>query len=225
MLVSQAQNDGPMTPSRLLRRSPTRPPTSRSPWARSALGGLLVVGSVTGVLYTLTTGSETTTVIVANTPLTVGALLGEADTRSVDVPLHPLFDVALGPASLAGPLFVTSPVAEGSVIPEGAVSPTAPSDDTTVTLQLSVGQPAWLRPGAVAELWVAPPEGANGFGAPFVVSPQVAITAVSRDDGFAADALASRVDVLVPRRHLPSVIHALANGFYVQLTPVTGRGQ
>jgi hypothetical protein len=222
--VPHAQNDGSMTSSRLVRRPSPRPPTSRLPWARSALGGALVVGSVAGVLYTLTTGSETTTVVVANTPLAVGALLAEADTRFVDVPLHPLFDVALDPASLAGSLFVTSPIAEGSVIPHSAVSPTAPSDDTTVTLQLSVGQPAWLRAGAVAELWVAPPEGANGFGAPFVVSPQVAITAVSRDDGFAADALASRVDVLVPRRDLPSVIHALANGFYVQLTPVMEPG-
>ena len=209
-----------MTPARI-----SRPTRLRSPWLRSALGGVLVVGSVTGVLYTLNTGVETMTVIVANSPLSAGAQIGESDTRLVDVPVHPVFESALDPATLSGQLFVTSPLAEGSVIGANSVSPSAPTDDSTVTLQLSVGQPTWLRQGAVAELWVAPPEGTNGFGAPFVVSPHVAIIAVSRDDGFAADALTSTVDVLVPRRHVPSVIHALANGFYVSLTPVTGLGQ
>lgn len=206
------------------RFAPARITSSPSPWVRSAIGGVLVVGSVVGVLHTLSAGTETMTVVIASTPLAVGALLAEGDTHQVDVPVHLVFDSALRPAQLAGALYVTSPIAEGSVIARTSVSATALTDDSTVTLALSVGSPAWLRPGAVAELWVAPPEGANGFGAPFVVSPRVAIIAVSRDDGFAADALSSRVDVLVPRRHLPSVIHAVANGFYVQLTPVTGLG-
>jgi hypothetical protein len=180
---------------------------------------------VTGVFSALNTGVETMTVIVANSPLAVGALIGEGDIRLVDVPVHTVFESALEPATPLEQLFVTSPIAAGSVIVSSSVSASAPTDDSTVTLKLSVGQPTWLRQGAVAELWVAPPEGANGFGAPFVVSPSVAIIAVSRDDGFAADALTSSVDVLVPRRHLPSVIHALANSFYVSLTPVTGIGR
>jgi hypothetical protein len=142
--------------------------------------------------------------------------------NAVSVPLHVVFDGALTPGDLTGAMFVTRPVHQGQVVSRDSISRVAPSDDTTVTLELAIGQPVWLRAGAVAELWVSPPEGANGFGSPFVVSPSVVVTSVSSDDGFAADALSARVDVLVPRRDLPSVVHALANGFFIALTPVSG---
>lgn len=201
------------------------PRTLRAPWLRSALGGLLVVGSVVGVLQTLNAGATTMTVLVATAPLVPGTAVGEGQLSQVSVPVHAVFEGALSPTDAGGSLFVTSPVAAGSVVPRGSVSASPPTDDSIVTLELTVGTPAWLRAGALAELWVASPEGANGFGAPFVVSPEVVVTAVFQDDGFAADSLSSRVDVLVPRRHLPSVIHALANGFFMSLTPVTGLGQ
>lgn len=203
----------------------TRAWVFRAPWVRSALGGLLVVGSVAGVFQTLNSGSETMTVLVANAPLVQGTLLDDGDISAISVPAHAVFDGALQPADVSGRLFLTSPVAAGGIIPRAFVSSAPDSDDTTVTVELAVGQPVWLRPGAVAELWVSPPEGANGFGAPFVVSPTVVLTAVTRDEGFAANALSSRVDILIPRRDLPGVIHALANGFFITLTPVTVTGQ
>lgn len=208
--------------------TPPQTPRSRvfrGRWLRTAIGALLVGGSVLGVLYTLSTSSQTMTVMVATSPLVPGTEVVEADLRALAVPVHSVFDGALRPSDIGSPLFVTGAVAVGEVIPRGAVSGTAPTDDSIVTIELAVGEPAWLRPGAVAELWVSPPEGANGFGAPFVVSPGVVVTAVSREDGFAANALSSRADILVPRRDLPGVIHALANGFFISLTPVTGHSQ
>ena len=197
----------------------------RGRWLRTAVGGLLVSGSVIGVLSILNTSSQTMTVMVALSPLVPGTEVLEADLRRVAVPVHSVFDGALRPSDIVAPLFATGPVAAGEIIPRGAVSTSSPTDDSIVTLELAVGEPAWLRPGAVAELWVSPPEGANGFGAPFVVSPRVVVTAVSREDGFAANSLSSRADILVPRRDLPGVIHALANGFFISVTPVTGPGR
>lgn len=194
-------------------------------WLRTTVGALLVSGSVIGVLSILDASSQTMTVMVAQSPLVPGTEVLEADLRPLAVPVHSVFDGALRPSDIVVPLFVTGPVAAGEVIPRGAVSTSAPTDDSIVTLELAVGEPVWLRPGAVAELWVSPPEGANGFGAPFVVSPRVVVTAVSREDGFAANSLSSRADVLVPRRDLPGVIHALANGFFISLTPVSGPSQ
>lgn len=194
----------------------------RGPWARSALGGVMVVGSVVGVFHTLEGSNETMTVLVAATPLVPGARVSEGDVNAVSVPLHTVFDGALMPSDLTGAMFVTRPVPQGQVVSRESISRVAPNDDTTVTLELAIGRPVWLRAGAVAELWVSPPQGANGFGSPFVVSPSVVVTSVSSDDGFAADALSARVDVLVPRRDLPSVVHALANGFFIALTPVSG---
>jgi hypothetical protein len=45
------------------------------------------------------------------------------------------------------------------------------------------------------------------------------VLAVSTDDGFAADATTSQVDLLVSRRALPGILHAIANNFHISLTP------
>jgi hypothetical protein len=52
-----------------------------------------------------------------------------------------------------------------------------------------------------------------------VLAPTVLVLAVSTDEGFAADATTSQVDLLVSRRALPGVLHAIANKFHVSLTP------
>jgi hypothetical protein len=54
-----------------------------------------------------------------------------------------------------------------------------------------------------------------------VLSPEVIIDRVAAEDGFAADNTVSLVDVRVPIRDLPGAIHAVANNYFVYLTPVS----
>jgi len=191
----------------------------RTPWVRAAIGGTLVVGSIVGVMGALSGTRETQSVLVSNSALAPGTALREADVRVIDVPRNPVFDGYVGPQELEGSLFLSSPIAPGGMIPNNSASATPLSDSSVVSIQLAVGRPEWLQPGATATLWVQPPSAENSFGEPFVLAPAVVVLAVSTDDGFAADATTSQVDLLVSWRALPGVLHAIANNFHISLTP------
>jgi hypothetical protein len=193
--------------------------SARTPWVRAAIGGILVVGSIIGVMGALSGTRETQSVLVSNSALAPGTGLRDADVSVVEVPRNAVFDGYAGPQELEGSLFVSSPVGPGSMIPKNSVSATALSDSSVVSVQLAVGRPEWLQPGATATFWVQPPSAENSFGEPFVLAPAVVVLAVSTDDGFAADAMTSQVDLLVSRRALPGVLHAIANNFHISLTP------
>lgn len=193
--------------------------SARTPWVRAAIGGILVVGSIVGVMVALSGTRETQSVLVANSLLAPGTALSDSDVRVVEVPRNDVFDGYVGPSELEASLFLSSPVGLGGMIPKGYVSATPLSDSSVVSIQLSVGRPEWLQPGATATFWVQPPSAENSFGEPFVLAPAVVVLAVSTDDGFAADATTSQVDLLVARRALPGILHAIANNFHISLTP------
>jgi hypothetical protein len=193
--------------------------SARTPWVRVTIGGILVVGSIIGVMAALTETRETQSVLVSNAALAPGTALRDADVSVVEVPRNAVFDGYVGPQELEGPLFVSSPVGPGDMVPKNSVSATALSDSSVVSVQLALGRPEWLQPGATATFWVQPPSAENSFGEPFVLAPAVVVLAVSTDDGFAADATTSQVDLLVSRRALPGVLHAIANNFHISLTP------
>jgi hypothetical protein len=142
----------------------------------------------------------------------------------VNVPDSPVFDSYLTPGDVTGSLIVTQSLQAGELIPLDAVGMEPISDDSVITLELAIGQPEWLQAGAVAELWVAPPAAENSFLAPFVLAPAITILHVTKDEGFAADSVTTRVDILVSRRHMAGVIHALANRYFVHLSPASGLG-
>ena len=198
--------------------------SARTPWVRAAIGGILVVGSIIGVMGALSGTRETQSVLMSNSALAPGTALGEADVSVVEVPRNAVFDGYVGPQELEGSLFISSPVGPGDMIPKNAVSATSLSDSSVVSIQLAVGHPEWLQPGATATFWVQPPSAENSFGEPFVLAPAVVVLAVSSDDGFAADAMTSQVDLLVSRRALPGVLHAIANKFHISLTPTDAPG-
>jgi hypothetical protein len=193
--------------------------SARTPWVRAAIGGILVVGSVFGVMAALSGTRETQSVLLSNSALAPGTALRDADVSVVEVPRNPVFDGYVGPQELDGSLFLSSPVGRGGMIPKSSVSATALRDNSVVSIQLSVGHPEWLQPGATATFWVQPPSAENSFGEPFVLAPTVLVLAVSTEDGFAADATTSQVDLLVSSRALPGVLHAIANNFHISLTP------
>ncbi len=193
--------------------------SARTPWVRAAIGGILVVGSIIGVMAALSGTRETQSVLVSNGALAPGTALREADVSVVEVPRNAVFDGYVGPQELGGSLYLSSPIAPGRMIPKNSVSATPLSDSSVVSIQLAVGHPEWLQPGATATFWVQPPSAENLFGEPFVLAPAVVVLAVSTDDGFAADAMTSQVDLLVSRRALPGILHAIANKFHISLTP------
>jgi hypothetical protein len=183
------------------------------------MGGILVASSIVGVMAALSGSREMQSVLVSSSALSPGAELRTADVTVVEVPRNQVFDAYAGLQDLEGTLLLSAPIPSGVMIPRSALSSTSLGDSSVVSIQLSVGSPEWLQPGATATFWVQPPSAENSFGEPFVLAPTVLVLAVSTQDGFAADATTSQVDLLVSRRALPGVLHAIANDFHISLTP------
>ena len=201
---------------------PSGPKKINRQLARTTAGVVLVVASVVAVGFITHDRSDTRVVVAAKNPLIIGQTVTGVDTVEIRVPATAAFDVYVSPAELADGIYAAQSLGVGEFIPRSILVAEKPHDDAVVTIELRVGNPAWLRQGAVAEMWVSPLGDNNSFRPPFVVSPEVVIVQVSREDGFAADQTTSLVDVLVPRRHLSSVLHALANNHVIHVTPVSG---
>ena len=191
---------------------------------RTALGVGLVLVSVVVVAVVTSDRSGTRLVFVANEALVSGQPLSTFQLSEVRVSDAPIFDTYLDASNFLAGSYPTRSFAAGELIPLHAVSGVRPDDDTVVTIELRVGSPAWLTAGVVAELWVSTGSDTNSYSPPFVVSPEVVVVQVSREDGFAADQTSSRLDILVPRRDLAAVLHAIANNDVLHLTPVRSVG-
>lgn len=109
----------------------------------------------------------------------------------------------------------------GSLIDQRMVGTPPPADSTTFTIELDIGGAPWLMAGEWVEIWVAAPLEDQDFSVPVVSSPRALVTGVRIDDGFAADSSRVTVDLLVPRRSIASLIHAKANDYSIQLSPVS----
>ena len=188
---------------------------------QGALGLVLLVGSVSGVVLLLEGNTETHTlaVVVADTP--VGTDASDIAVEFVQVPqnlavLKPLSSAEL---SAFSDMVSNRALRSGDVLAAEDFSTSENLDVTGIALELTIGEPTWLTPGQRAVLWVAPQASENSFSAPFVLSGNVLIDAVSSDQGFAADGALRQVNLMVAHRDVPGVLHALANKYFLYLVP------
>jgi len=202
-------------------KSPRRP--SRRQLLRVGIGAFLVVSSVAGAYVLLEGRSETQSVVIAEKDLMVGDTVSAEDISIAPVPRSEVLGVYLTHQEWGETegLVLRRPISQGELFTRNDFREPTRSDDSIVTITLAIGTPAWLRTGSVVQLWVAPPASENSFSAPFILSPEVIIDQVALEEGFAADGASSRVDLRIPARDVPGVVHALANAYFLHLTPTT----
>lgn len=189
---------------------------------QASLGLLLVGGSVWGVTSILESQSATRAIILTTTETRAGVTYPEISTETVEVPENLAAFPTLSDEdieSLAG-MVTTRALNAGEPLSMGDFAYPQNRDSTAVTIALAVGEPPWLEPGQRVSLWVAPPASENSFSAPFVLSANVLIESVGKDEGFAADTTTRQVNLMIAHRDVPGVIHALANKYFVHLVPV-----
>lgn len=188
---------------------------------RTLVGLALVVVSLVGVGLVIQESAQTRVIAVASGALVAGQVLSPSDVEPLTVPDSAVFDAYATMSDADSVSILTRSVSPGEFIPREILGTDQLSDDSVVTIELSIGQPEWLVAGARAELWVSPAAAENSFLAPFVLAPEVTLVRVAKDEGFAADSVTTRVDLLVPRRHMPGVVHALANRYFIHLSPAS----
>jgi len=189
---------------------------------RLGTGLTLVAVSVLSAVVVLDTRGALRPVFFADQRILPGSEVGNSDVSIADLAENAALDPYFGLTNLES---VEGLVANREIRPgellrrEDFVEPTV-REDSVLTVSQTVGQPRWLAPGQVVQIWVAPPVSENSFSAPFVLSPEAVIARVSQDEGFAANGQESLVDIRVPSRDVPAMIHALANQYFVHLAPV-----
>jgi len=188
---------------------------------QGGLGVVLVAGSVIAVAALIDQGRDTHTIAVSVSDVSAGVGVTDLSLDFVEVPgnLASLPSLTGGDIDGLATMVTNRPLRAGDVLSARDFSLPVNRDGSGMTIDLSLGEPAWLTPGRRVVLWVAPPASENSFSAPFVLSGNVLIESVSKDEGFAADGAFRKVNIVVAHRDVPGVVHALANKYFLYLVP------
>jgi hypothetical protein len=188
---------------------------------QGGLGAVLVAGSVIAVAALINEGGDTRTIAVSGSDVSAGVGVTDLSIDFVEVPgnLASLPSLTGGDIDELATMVTNRPLRAGDVLSARDFSLPLNSEGSGMTIDLSIGEPAWLTPGRRVVLWVAPPASENSFSAPFVLSANVLIESVSKDEGFAADGAFRQVNIVVAHQDVPGVVHALANKYFLYLVP------
>lgn len=190
--------------------------------ARLLVGLALVAASIAAVVGIITAADEGEEVLAAPRLLTTGQLLtlDDLEVRRVALGLeqHGYLTAADVPAE---GLVVTRTVGSGELVPRAAVGDARGPSATTVVVTLSTALGATVRPGDALDLWSAPALDAGRFGAPAVIASGTQLVRTVTADGIVTGTEAGRVELLVPRRDVARILHALANGDALSAIPTS----
>jgi len=185
------------------------------------LGMVLVAGSVIAVAALIDEGGDTHTIAVSASDVSAGVVVTDLSLDFVEVPGNVVTLPSLSSAEIdnLSTMVTNRPLRAGDVLSARDFSLPVNREGSGMTIDLSIGEPAWLAPGRRVVLWVAPPASENSFSAPFVLSGNVLIESVSKDEGFASDGAFRQVNIVVAHQDVPGVVHALANKYFLYLVP------
>ncbi len=193
-----------------------RTPPARRRWIaldpRLAIGLVLVIASVAGVVALVSGLDQTVQVYAARDPLAPGDLILPADLESMSVRLDDASDIYLVPGAVpADGLVVTKSVAPGELVPTSAVGSVDGLSLTSMVLAPGGQLAASLGPGSVVDVWAAR-EGEGGvFGAPTVIVAGAIVVRLVESDSIVAAAETTGIEVLVPRTKIARVLETIAN--------------
>lgn len=200
--------------------STPRPRRYRDP--RLLVGLLLVAGSVLGVVGVVAAADEGVEVYSAPRLLTVGERIDAGDLELRRVSLGPEGGAYLAEGQLpeAG-VVVSRSIGAGELVPLAAVGDVRGAFSTTIVVALATDLGGTVRAGDHLDLWSAPALEAGRFGAPTVLASGAQLVRTVAAEGIVSGAEAARVELLVPRREVARILHAVANGDALSAIPVS----
>jgi hypothetical protein len=204
----------------------------RSFWfdPRFAIGLVLVVASVAGVVGLVSQANASVDVFAARTTLTPGQHVAASDLVSTSVRAGQIQKLYLSAAQVpSSGVVMTRAVAAGELIPASAVGSSAGAGLTSVVVSVNSALAASVGAGSRVDLWsaaqatTAPGEstGANpgAFEAPTVLVSSAIVVRIIEQKNLVATSGAS-VELLVPKADTASVLDAIANGAALSVVPV-----
>jgi hypothetical protein len=202
-------------------------PRRRRFWfdSRFAVGLVLVVASIGGVVAVIGAADSSIDVLVARSTLVPGAEVDGTDFVATSVRLDAASTLYLAPGDIPDDgLIVTKTVAKGELVPASAVGASAGVRHAAVVIGVSNQLAASIESGTLVDVWAVGDVRDNTegqFAGPSVIVPAAVVVRLVEGDGIMMDATAANVEVLVPRTRIARVLEALANGDALSLVPVS----
>lgn len=189
---------------------------------RLALGIVLVVGSIAGVVVLVSAVDRTVTVYAASDALSAGDRVTVDDLVEQKVRLGSLEGhyLALGDVPSDG-LVVTRTIADGELVPASAVDDSASIRSASIVVTIRGQLPRSVVEGSVVDLWAARASGEGDFGPPSVVVASATVVRVVEQEGLIAGGDAMAVELLVPRTRTARILEAKANDDVLSLVSAT----
>lgn len=187
---------------------------------RLLIGSILVVASVLGVIWVVSSAKQTVPVYVAAAPIAQGDTISEQSLSLVEVPVAASNDLYLAPETLGDAAIITTrPIGQGEFVPLSALGA---GDDSSapVVVSISGALPENVSAGVAVELWAAAPgERPGTYEAPMVLVQQAQVVRVLESQQLVNNGQVE-VELRLPDADLAEVLTALTNGSRMHLVPV-----
>lgn len=193
---------------------PSAPRLKKPSWKdpRLLVGILLVLASLASVTALVSGADKTVPMLAARQPIAVGTALTAEDFVVVQARLGDVEGAYLRAADqLPAGAVATSLLRPGELVPRSALGLAGQLDRKPVGLPLESPLPEGTAPGARVDVWVALPDGKNGFGQPVLLLEAAEISQLSRPSSALGGLQAEQVHVLVPDQKMAPLLQALSN--------------
>ena len=189
---------------------------------RFAIGILLVIASVGGVLAIVSSADASTLVYAARAAIAPGDRIEADDLVAVSVRIEVSPDLYLSPGDVPEEgLVVVRTIGDGELIPASAVGSAAGLRLASVVITVNGQLPASIEPGTVVDLWGASKEESNTFAPPSVIVTGATVVRQLESEGLVASGDSSSLELLVPRSKIARVLEAIANEDALSVIPAS----
>lgn len=188
---------------------------------RFAIGILLVIASVGGVLAIVTAADASDRVYTARDAIAPGDRITASDLIAVSVRLEARPDLYLVPGDIPPEgVVVVRAVGEGELVPATAVGSAAGLRLASVVVTINGQLPASIAPGALVDLWAASQQDSSTFAPPSVIVAGATVVRQLESEGLVGSSDTSTLELLVPRSKVARVLEAIANEDALSAVPV-----
>lgn len=184
---------------------------------RLLVGLLLVLASIAGVVALVDAADKTVGTYAAKEDIAVGQMIDASRLIRVDVRLGDAEGHYLATGALPEGRVALQRVAKGDLVPASSLGEPRAVDRKPVSISIAQPLPAEATVGTRVDVWVALPDGRNGFAEPKLLVPGAEIAHIEASSTTLGGGRETHVLVLVEDAKLAQVLGAQANSAKVSL--------
>jgi hypothetical protein len=187
---------------------------------RLAIGIVLVVASIVGVVSLVVAADDSIEVYAAASPVTPGDRVtsGNLVVRSVKLNESSGLYIVRGDLPAEG-FIATRPIGAGELVPVSSLGSHEGLSLTAVVISQQSGLPATVSSGASVDVWASAAGENRKFGAPVVIISGAIVVRLVEEDSLVSSARGGSLELLVPRSRVARVLEAIANGDALSVIP------